>query len=119
MPERASCERFSFAGRVLYARDASDDILPDTCLGACQIAVSHKYIQGFARVASFDTDEAVEHIPFLPVRRGYLRQKDVSFFGQPLHRREDDRVFVAFDERAHTDAGRRETHFLSFCQQPC
>ncbi len=61
----------------------------------------------------------MEDVFLMSVQDRCIRKNDVSYLWQPLHRGEDDRVSVALDKRAHADAGRRETHFLSFRQQSC
>lgn len=113
MPECASCEGFEFAGRVFNACDASYDVCACTGLCARYIAISHEDIARFAGVVSFNTDEAMEDVFALPSRDGDFGENNVTFLRHSVHWREDDRVFVPLNERPHTDAGRRETHFLS------
>ncbi len=52
------------------------------------------------------------------LRVGDLCQKDVAN-ARGLNGCENDTIFVAFDERPHTDAGRREAHFLAFTDKAC
>ena len=113
MPEAAPGKRFASAGRSFYAADTADNILFGASLFARQIAVPHEDVRE-SLSPSFYSDEAMEDVGRSAIPRFGMRKQDVSFSRFAGERRDYNRVFVAFDKRPHTNAGRSETHLFFF-----
>ena len=114
MPEATSGKRFASAGRSFYAADTADNILFGASLFARQIAISHEDVERFSCFVALYANEAMEDVCRSAVKRFCLRKQDVSFSRFAGERRDNNRVFIAFDKRPHTNTGRGETHLFFF-----
>ena len=115
MPEAASGKRFAPAGRSFYAADTADNILFGASLFARQIAVPHEDVrESLSCFVALYSDEAMEDVGRSAIPCFGMRKQDVSFSRFAGERRDNNRVFVAFDKRSHTNAGRGETHLFFF-----
>ena len=113
IPEAAPGKRFASAGRSFYAADTADNILFGASLFARQIAVPHEDVRE-SLSPSFYSDEAMEDVCRSAIPCSGMRKQDVSFPRFAGKRRDNNRVFVAFDKRPHTNTGRGETHLFFF-----
>ena len=115
MPEATPGKRFAPAGRSFYAADTADNILFGASLFARQIAVPHKDVrESLSCFVALYADEAMEDVCRSAIPCFGPRKQDVSFPRFAGKRRDNNRVFVAFDKRPHTNTGRGETHLFLF-----
>ena len=112
VPYTSARKEFAAPTRCLYTHNTTDDILQPALLLPHKVSVTLQDIQ-----FSFYPYQPVKNVSAATGVAGHTRQEYISSFRQTSQRRQNDTVFVSFDEWPHTDAGRRETHFFLLVQQ--